>query len=91
MRPADVRLLEARVLEGRGESDAALAAYRSLLPQFVGLEARYRYGRMLMRLGKSDAALEMFNEVVKHARRYSSAIEEEERWADAAREAIAGH
>ena len=91
MRPAEVRLLEARLLEGRGESDAALAAYRSLVPQFVGLEARYRYGRMLMRLGKNEAALEMFNEVVKHARRYSSAIEEEERWADAAREAIAGH
>jgi hypothetical protein len=53
----------------------ALAAYRALVPQFVGLEA----------------AMQMFNDVVKHARRYSSAIEEEERWAEAAREAIAGH
>jgi len=89
-RPTEVRLLEARLLEGRGENDAALAAYRVLIPQFVGLEARYRYGRLLMRLGKNDAAMQMFNEVVKHARRYSSAIEEEAQWAEAAREAIAG-
>lgn len=90
-RLTEVQLLEARLLEGRGENDAALAAYRALLPQFVGLEARYRYGRLLMRLGKNEAAMQMFNEVVKHARRYSSAIEQEEQWAEAAREAIAGH
>ncbi len=90
-RAMEVQLLEARLLEGRGENDAALAAYRALIPQFVGLEARYRYGRLLMRLGKNEAAMQMFNEVVKHARRYSSAIEQEERWAEAAREAIAGN
>jgi len=90
-RTAEVALLEARLLEGRGDTDAALAAYRTLIPQFVGLEARYRYGRLLMRLGKNEAAMQMFDEVVKHARRYSSAIETEEQWAEAAREAIAGH
>jgi hypothetical protein len=90
-RLAEVRLLEARLLEGRGENDAALAAYRTLIPQFVGLEARYRYGRLLMRLGKNEAAMQMFNEVVKHARHHSSAIEQEEQWAEAAREAIAGN
>jgi hypothetical protein len=90
-RLTEVRLLEARLLEGRGENHAALAAYRALIPQFVGLEARYRYGRLLMRLGKNEAAMQTFNEVVLHARRYSSAIEQEEQWAEAAREAIAGH
>ncbi|HET7365587.1 MAG TPA: tetratricopeptide repeat protein, partial [Burkholderiales bacterium] len=90
-RPAEVGLLEARLLEGRGETDAALAAYRTLLPKFVGLEARYRYGRLLMRLGNNEVAMQMFNEVVKHARRHSSAIEAEEQWAEAAREAIAGN
>ena len=90
-RGMEVQLLEARLLEGRGENDAALAVYRELIPQFVGLEARYRYGRLLMRLGKNEAAMQMFNEVVKHARRYSSAVEQEEQWAEAAREAIAGH
>ena len=89
-RPLDVRLLEARVYEGLGEYDPALAIYREVLPAFVGLEARYRYARLLLRLGKREAAMEMFNEVVKHARRFASSIEEEEHWANAARQAIAG-
>ena len=90
-RAHEIRLLEARVLEGRGENDAAVAAYRELLPVFVGLEVRYRYGRLLMRLGKHEAAMEMFNDVLRHASRYASNVEEEERWADAARQAIAGN
>jgi hypothetical protein len=88
LRPLEVRLLEARIDEGRGEYDAALAVYREILPAFVGLEARYRYGRLLLRLGKREAAMEMFNEVVKHAKRFASSIEEEEQWAEAARQAI---
>ena len=64
--------------------------YRELAPVFVGLEARYRYGNLLLRLGKQEAALEMFNEVVKHSKRFASSVEEEEQWASAARRAIAG-
>jgi len=90
VRPLETRLLEARVLEGRGQIDAALALYRELVPVFVGLEARFRYGSFLLRLGKHEAAMEIFNEVVKHAKRFSSPIEDEERWASAARQAIAG-
>ena len=89
-RPLEVRLLEARILEGRGESDAAIAIFREIVPAFVGLEARYRYGDLLLRLGKQEAAMEMFNEVVKHAKRFTSSLEEEEQWASAARRAIAG-
>jgi hypothetical protein len=90
MRPLEARLLEGRVLEGRGEYDAALAVYRELLPVFVGLEARYRYGSLLLLLGKSEAAMDMFNEVMRHSKRFASSIEEEERWASAAKRAIAG-
>jgi hypothetical protein len=90
LRAQEVRLLEARVLEGRGQDDAALSAYRQLIPGFVGLEARYRYGSFLLRQGRNDAAMEVFNDVVKYAKRFSSAIEEEERWAAAAKRAIAG-
>jgi len=86
-RPLEVRLLEARLHEGRGEYDAALALYREILPAFVGLEARYRYGRLLLRLGRHDAAMQIFEEVVKHARRFSSPLEEEAQWAEAARQA----
>jgi hypothetical protein len=84
------RLLEARLLEGREDTEAALAAYRDLLGVFVGQEARFRYGSLLLRLGKQEAALEVFNEVLTHARRFASSIEEEERWTVAARQAIAG-
>ena len=90
LRPLERRLLQARMLEGRGDTDAALTVYRELLPAFVGLEARYRYGRLLLRLGRQEAALEMFNEILKHARRFASSLEDEERWASAAREAISG-
>jgi hypothetical protein len=90
MRPLETRLLEARVLEGRGDNDGALAIFRELAPVFVGLEARYRYGSLLLRLGKQEAAMEMFNEVIKHAKRFTSSIEEEERWASAAKQAITG-
>jgi hypothetical protein len=87
-RRLEVRLLEARVLEGRGEHDAALSAYRELIPAFVGLEARYRYGSFLSRLGRHQAAMEVFNDVIKYATRFSSSLEEEERWASAAKRAI---
>jgi hypothetical protein len=87
-RPLDARLLEARLLEGRGENDAALAAYRDLIPAFVGLEARYRYGDFLARLGQHEAASHVFNEVIKHSQRFASSIEDEQKWALAARQAI---
>jgi hypothetical protein len=90
-RPLETRLLEARAREGRGENDAALAIYREIVPIFVGLEARYRYGNLLLRLGKQEAAAEMFNEVVKHSKRFTSSVEEEEQWASAAKRAIAGN
>jgi hypothetical protein len=89
VRPLDVQLLEARVLDGRGATDAALAAYRAIIPVAVGLEARYRYGDFLSRLGQHEAALHMFNEVVMHSKRFSSTIEDEQFWAQAARQAIA--
>lgn len=89
-RPLEAQLLEARLLAGRGQNDAALSAYRQLIPVFVGLEARYRYASFLRRQGRDDAAMEVFNDVVKSAKRFSSSIEEEERWASAARRAIAG-
>lgn len=90
MRVNDVRLLDARVLEGQGENDAALMAYRELLPVYVGLEARYRYGALLARLGQQESALQIFNDLIRHAKRAPSPIEEEQQWANAARRAISG-
>ena len=45
-RPLEARLLEARLLEGRGDIDRAIATYRELIPVFIGLEARVRYGTL---------------------------------------------
>jgi hypothetical protein len=88
VRPLEARLLEARVLQGRAENDAAIAAYRELIPVYVGLEARYRYAELLLSLGQHEAAHHMFDEVLKHAKRFSSGVEDEQRWAMAARQAI---
>lgn len=86
-RPLDVKLLEARVLEGRGENDAALVTYRDLIPEYVGLEARYRFAMFLAAIGHRDAAGHMFNEVIRHSTRFASSVDDEEQWAAAAREA----
>lgn len=87
-RPQEARLLEARVLEGRGETDAALAAYRELLSVFVGLEARYRYGAFLACLGQRESAGQMFDELIKHSKRFASSVEDERQWVAAARQAM---
>ncbi|OQA30783.1 MAG: hypothetical protein BWY57_02650 [Betaproteobacteria bacterium ADurb.Bin341] len=87
-RPLDVRLLVARTLQGRGRNDEAQAAYQALLPEFVGLEARFRYGELLRQLGQQEAALQMFNEVIAHAKRFASSLEDERQWVVAARQAV---
>lgn len=88
-RPQEVRLLSARLLEGRGETEAALAAYRGLIPDYVGLEARYRYGELLGKAGQQEAALVMYNEVLAHAKRFASASDDEAQWVEAAKQGIA--
>jgi hypothetical protein len=89
IRPLDARLLEARVLQGQGETDAAIAVHRELIPEFVGMEARYRYGELLLALGQHEAALQMFNEILKHSKRSAGSTEDELRWISAARKAVA--
>jgi hypothetical protein len=88
-RPNDTRLLRARVLEATGETGTALGEYHELIPAFVGLEARLRYGLLLERLGRVDAARAVFEEAVAAAKRNASPIESEARWAKLARERLA--
>ncbi len=88
-RPLEIRLLDIRLLQGKGKTNEALDAYRNLLPEFVGLEARFRYGELLQQLGQHEAALQMFDEVIAHSRRFASSIEDEQQWVSAARQAIA--
>lgn len=87
-RAQEICLLAARLLDGRGETDQALAAFRKLIPTFIGLEARYRYGDLLLRLGQEAAATEVFDELLAHSKRFASSSEEERQWIQAAQRAI---
>jgi hypothetical protein len=89
-RPNEARLLHARVLEGRGETTTALEEYRELVPAFVGLEARCRYGLLLQRLERASEARAVFDEAVAQSKRTPSPVESEQRWARLAREHAAG-
>jgi hypothetical protein len=87
-KPNESRLLHARVLDGRGETESAVAEYRELAPAFVGLEARCRYGELLERLGRRDEARAVFDAAATQAQRNPSPIEAETRWARLARERL---
>lgn len=88
-RPLEVRLLEARLFEGLDQRDEAGIAYQELIPAFVGLEARFRYAEFLSQADQHESALNAYREVVAAAQRHPSSLEEEQRWAKAARQAIA--
>jgi hypothetical protein len=85
-KPNETRLLHARVLEGRGETATALVEYRELVPVFVGLEARCRYGQLLERLELRGEARTVFDAAHAQAKRTPSPVEAEARWAKLARE-----
>ena len=88
MRPHEVRLLEARILEGQGDNDAAISVYRGLVAEYVGLEAHYRYAFFLSRLNQHESAMHGFNELFKHSRSFPASNANEQRWVDAARQAM---
>jgi len=88
LRPLEVRLLEARIAEGQEQVDAALAIYRDILPAFVGFEAHCRYGDLLRRRGQHEAANQVFDEVIKRAKRFKPGVDEEQEWLSFARRSI---
>src|SRR5690349_6119146 len=61
-RPEEVRLLNARALEGQGRIDDALQEYRLLCEVYVGLEAKCRYGLLLKRLNMYEEANQVFGD-----------------------------
>jgi hypothetical protein len=86
-RREEAQLLHARVLDALGDTDRALAAYAALHERFVGFEAKYRYARLLKRLGRQAEAREMFSVVAANARR--SALESEQEWVQLAQRELA--
>jgi hypothetical protein len=85
-RPADVQLLYARILEGLGQTQEALAALRALATTYPGEEARYRYAELLARTGDPNAARAEYREIVRRVDLQGRAYKKQQAaWYDAAR------
>jgi hypothetical protein len=86
-RSAEVRLLAARALEGLGRFDEALAEYRVLADTSVGEEGRWRYGALLVRMGRTAEAGEIFRRMLRNAERMPAQYREaQDQWLALARE-----
>lgn len=79
-RPAETRLLHARMLEGQGRVRAALSEYESLTSAYVGLEAKCRFGLLLMREGQIERAYQVFLQMVEDAEQSEYARRVEHHW-----------
>ena len=84
-KPNDAGLLRARTRDGLGDTQGALQAYEALLPVYVGLEARYRYGLLLKKLGHADQSRSALNAMLEHARRHRLTHDGEMAWLNLAK------
>ncbi|MCV6639352.1 tetratricopeptide repeat protein [Candidatus Albibeggiatoa sp. nov. NOAA] len=64
----DGHLLFARTLEALADEEAALHEYSVLSGYYSGYEAKCRYALLLRKLGRSEQADSLFNEIVLHAK-----------------------
>jgi hypothetical protein len=88
-RPAEVALLDARVLQGMGQTQEALAALRALAATYPGEEARCRYAELLAGTGQAEAARAEYREIIRRVdlqgRVYRKA---QQAWYDTARRGV---
>jgi hypothetical protein len=82
-RSAEVQLIAGRALEAMGRFDEALAEYRVLADTYVGEEGRWRYGALLVRMGRGGEASDVFQRMLRNAKR------QPEHYRDAQREWLA--
>jgi len=86
-RPNEVRLILAKAFEGSGCMDEALAEFQFLSENYPGEEGRFRYGALLKRMGKADAARDVFERMLRNAQRMPGHYREAQReWLSLARE-----
>lgn len=88
-KPQEVRLLRARWVE-KTDTSAALALYEELTPVYTGLEAKCRYAMLLQSLGHQSQAREMFEEVIRHAKRFNINHDLEREWVRFAKDSLKG-
>lgn len=84
----DAALLRARVLEGLGDTAAALREYEVLVPIYVGLEARYRHGLLLKKLDRIEEARKSLVTMQAHAAKHRLSHGEEVAWLERARKEL---
>jgi len=88
-RPSEVRLVLARSLESLGRLDEALAELRGLADTYPGEEARWRYGALLERAGRSAEARGVFERMLRNAERMPGHYRDAQRvWLSRAREGM---
>jgi hypothetical protein len=83
-----VAILKARAADAAGDSETALHELEAMLDRSVGLETRFRYGEILARTGKTQAARTELKSVVNHARRFRIGPTERP-WAKRSRDLLA--
>jgi hypothetical protein len=86
--PQEVALMKARAAAKFGDRSTARGEIESLLDNFVGLEARYRYAEVLFEDGRPAQAKAELERVIDHAKRFKVSAEERT-WAKLARQGLA--
>ena len=84
----EVALMSARAAAKFGDRSTARAEMETLLDNFVGLEARYRYAEVLFDDGQAARAKAELERVIDHAKRFKVSAEERT-WAKLARQGLA--
>jgi hypothetical protein len=88
-RAPDVGLVYARALEGRERFEEAQAEFKILADTYPGEEGRWRYGALLMRLGRHQDAQEVFKRMLRNAERLPSHYRDAQReWLTLARQNV---
>lgn len=86
MQHQEGHLLYARALEAQERLDEAREEYEALSHYYAGLEARVRYGLLLLRLGEPAKAKSLFEDVVRAGKARSFDLLEADRdWLKVAR------
>lgn len=82
-------MLYARAHEAMGDFDRALIEYEALAGYYPGEEARYRYGLLLLRLGREEEALAQFRSILESVKTGSPTYARDQReWSALAKQQL---
>lgn len=89
-RSAEGHLLYARTLEYLEENDDSLREYEAVAHYFPGEEANCRNALLLKKIGRTEKATEIFNQILtRHRRRSRQHKRIEKQWVDISRQNLA--